>query len=100
MVMLTSRGKAQKSRQEGVLFSFSNFAVLVSHALSSKGKMEPDVKIDVSYAESQEQKAEYRSRKQSWEAITMILICISQLTKEAECVVSEINTCSNCLPLL
>ena len=98
--MLTSRGKAQKSRQERVLFSFSNFAVFLSHALSSEGKMEPDVKIEVSYAESQEQKVEYRSRKQSWEAITMILICISQLTKEAECVVSEINTCSNRLPIL
>ena len=32
--------------------------------------MEPDAKIEMSYAESQEQKAEYRSRKQSWEAIT------------------------------
>lgn len=68
--MLASRGKAQNSKQEGILFPFSNFAVFLSHALSSEGKMEPDVKIEVSYAESQEQKAEYRSRKQSWEAIT------------------------------
>lgn len=70
MIMLTSREKAQNSKQKGVLFSFSNFAVFLSHALSSEGKMEPDVKIEMSYAESQEQKAEYRSRKQSWEAIS------------------------------